>query len=115
MLPRMDGRFARRDSVKTSPSAPPSTPTPPSSRSTRTGKSRDSDPIAKNQPAAPDPEKAAKSAALKREFRAIALLLFGVFLAGAMVVYAIAESRTVGVDTTASIGWVGRWLVEPLV
>ena len=94
-------------------SAPPSTRTP-SSRSTRTDRSRDSDPIVKTPPPVIDPAKGARRAALKRELQAIALLLFGVFLGGALIVYAAATVRT-PFDTTPSIGGVGNWLVRPLI
>src|SRR5882762_978798 len=91
MPPRTGDRSARRDSVTTLLSAPPSTRTA-SSRSTRTDRSRDSDPIVKTPPSssAVDPVEGAKHAALKRELQAIALLLFGVFLAGALTALALA-------------------------
>ncbi len=44
----------------------------------------------------------------------IALLLFAVFLAGALGVLALAELRT-GVDVRSNVGWVGWWLARPLV
>ena len=94
-------------------SAPPSTRTP-SSRSTKTARSRDSDPIVKTPAPALDSAKGARRSALTRELQAIALLSFGVFLGGALIVYAAATIRT-PFDTTPSIGWVGNWLVRPLI
>lgn len=54
------------------------------------------------------------SSGLKRELSGIALLLFAVFLAGALVTLAAAALRT-GVDVRARVGWVGWWLARPLV
>src|SRR5205085_535973 len=44
----------------------------------------------------------------------IALLLFAVFLAGALIVLAAAELRT-GIDVRSNVGWVGWYLARPLV
>jgi DNA segregation ATPase FtsK/SpoIIIE, S-DNA-T family len=52
--------------------------------------------------------------ALKRELTAIALLLLGVFLAGALLVLGLAQLRA-GVDVSANVGWVGAHLARPLV
>jgi S-DNA-T family DNA segregation ATPase FtsK/SpoIIIE len=54
------------------------------------------------------------SAQLKRELTGIALLLFSVFLAGALLVLAVALLRG-GVDVTKNIGPVGQFLTYPLV
>ncbi len=51
---------------------------------------------------------------LKRELTAIALLLLAVFLAGALLVLALAQLRS-GVDVRANVGWVGAHLARPLV
>ena len=51
---------------------------------------------------------------LKRELQGIALLLFAVFLAGALGVLALAQLRG-GVNVRESIGPVGQWLALPLV
>jgi DNA segregation ATPase FtsK/SpoIIIE, S-DNA-T family len=51
---------------------------------------------------------------LKRELTGIALLLFAVFLAGALGALALADLRA-GVDVRASVGWVGSYLAGPLV
>ena len=51
---------------------------------------------------------------VRREVQAIALLLFAVFLAGALAVLALAQLRG-GVDVQANVGWVGNVLVVPLV
>jgi S-DNA-T family DNA segregation ATPase FtsK/SpoIIIE len=51
---------------------------------------------------------------LKRELTGIALLLFSVFLAGALAVLAIALLRG-GVDVSKNIGPVGQFLTYPLV
>ena len=54
------------------------------------------------------------STTLKRELAGIALLLFAVFLAGALGVLALAQLRA-GIDVRASVGPVGWWLARPLV
>ncbi len=51
---------------------------------------------------------------LRRELTAIALLLLGVFLAGALLVLGLAQLRS-GVDVRANVGWVGAHLARPLV
>jgi DNA segregation ATPase FtsK/SpoIIIE, S-DNA-T family len=51
---------------------------------------------------------------LRRELAGIAMLLFAVFLAGALAVLALAELRS-GVDVRGSVGWVGWYLARPLV
>jgi S-DNA-T family DNA segregation ATPase FtsK/SpoIIIE len=51
---------------------------------------------------------------LRRELAGIAMMLFGVFLAGALSVLALAELRS-GVDVRGSVGWVGWYLARPLV
>jgi S-DNA-T family DNA segregation ATPase FtsK/SpoIIIE len=54
------------------------------------------------------------SAHLRRELIGIAMMLFAVFLAGALVVLAFAELRS-DVDVRGSVGWVGWYLARPLV
>ncbi len=54
------------------------------------------------------------SSGLKHELSGIALLLFALFLAGALSALALAELRT-GVDVRSNVGWVGWWLARPLV
>ena len=51
---------------------------------------------------------------LKREISGIALLLFAVFLGGALGVLALAQLRA-GVDVRANVGPVGWYLAYPLV
>ena len=51
---------------------------------------------------------------LRREIGGIALLLFGIFLAGVLVVHGIGELRP-GVDAQGSFGWVGSRLADPLI
>jgi DNA segregation ATPase FtsK/SpoIIIE, S-DNA-T family len=51
---------------------------------------------------------------LKRELTGIALLLFSVFLAGALGALALAQFRT-GLSVRTSVGWVGWWLARPIV
>lgn len=50
---------------------------------------------------------------MKRELGAIALLLFAVFLAGALGALGLAELRTT-VDVQTSVGWVGSAIAHPL-
>ena len=52
------------------------------------------------------------SSHLRRELAGIALMLFGVFLAGALAVLALAALRS-GVDVRGSVGWVGWYLAPP--
>ncbi len=54
------------------------------------------------------------SSSLKREILGIALLLFAIFLAGALATLGLAEWRT-GVSVEASVGAIGSFLVRPLV
>ena len=54
------------------------------------------------------------SSHLKRELTGIALLLFSVFLAGALGALALAQLRT-GLSVRGSVGWVGWWLARPIV
>jgi S-DNA-T family DNA segregation ATPase FtsK/SpoIIIE len=51
---------------------------------------------------------------LRRELTGIAMMLFAVFLAGALGVLALAELRS-GVDVRGNVGWVGWYLARPLV
>ncbi|MEO8620253.1 MAG: DNA translocase FtsK [bacterium] len=54
------------------------------------------------------------SSGLRRELSGIALLLFSVFLAGALAALGLAELRT-GIDVRGNVGWLGYWLARPLV
>ena len=54
------------------------------------------------------------SSSLTRELTGIALLLFSVFLGGALVAFGLAELRT-GVSVRENVGWLGYWLARPLV
>ncbi|MBC7672653.1 MAG: DNA translocase FtsK 4TM domain-containing protein, partial [Polaromonas sp.] len=54
------------------------------------------------------------STGLRRELAGIALLLFAVFLAGALAAYGLAELRT-GISVRANVGWLGYWLARPLI
>src|SRR4051812_5057805 len=100
-------RCATPDSPMTSPRAPQSTPTP-SSRSTRTDRSPSSDQNASGK------DTPVGSSSLKREVLGIALLLFSIFLAGALGALALAQLRA-GVSVEASVGAVGKFLAHPLV
>ena len=54
------------------------------------------------------------SSGLKRELSGIALLLFALFLAVALVTLGLAEAGT-GVGVRSNVGWLGDWLARPLV
>src|SRR5436853_4918231 len=54
------------------------------------------------------------SAHLKRELSGIALLLFAVFLAGALAVLGLGQLRA-GVDVQQNVGPIGYYLAYPLV
>ena len=54
------------------------------------------------------------STGLRRELAGIALLLFAVFLAGALAAYGLAELRT-GINVRDNVGWLGYWLARPLI
>ena len=56
----------------------------------------------------------APSSGLRREIQGIALLLFAVFLAGALAAYGLAALRT-GVNVRENVGWLGFWIAGPLV
>jgi hypothetical protein len=75
----------------------------------------------KRAPRPPAPEqapqdliKAAKRAELIRELKAIGLLLFGLFLAGALASVGFASLRD-GYNATGTVGFIGKILVQPLV
>ncbi|HUR00411.1 MAG TPA: DNA translocase FtsK 4TM domain-containing protein [Gemmatimonadaceae bacterium] len=53
------------------------------------------------------------SSALRRELAGIALILFALFLGGALAAQGIAMARSTG-DVTASFGWAGKFLAAPL-
>ena len=93
------GAAPTRDSARTSPPARPWIRTR-SSRSTRTGRSPSSGPSGSGKPPW------VSHYGLKRELVGIALLLFAVFLAGALGALALAQLR-VGVDVRGNVGWVG--------
>ncbi|MDQ6718184.1 MAG: DNA translocase FtsK [Gemmatimonadota bacterium] len=76
------------------------------SRSSRNDRSLDSDPNA------PDSESPRRSA-LRRELWGIALLLFALFLGGALIAEGIAALR--GGDFRSSFGWAGSLLAGPMV
>jgi S-DNA-T family DNA segregation ATPase FtsK/SpoIIIE len=61
-----------------------------------------------------DAAKSAKRAELVREAQGIALLLFGLFLAGAFTAVGVASLRT-GFNATGTVGLIGNVLVTPLV
>src|SRR6476620_9170449 len=58
--------------------------------------------------------KSARRAELIRELQGIALLLFGLFLAGAFTAVGVASLRT-GFNATGTVGLIGNVLVTPLV
>ena len=61
-----------------------------------------------------DAAKAARRAELAREVKAIALILFGLFLAGALTAVGVASLRS-GFNATGTVGVIGNILVQPLV
>jgi DNA segregation ATPase FtsK/SpoIIIE, S-DNA-T family len=65
-------------------------------------------------PPPPAPTPASSESHLKREISGIALLLFAIFLAGALTVLGLAQLRA-GVDVRANVGPVGWFLAYPLV
>src|SRR3954469_4967974 len=97
-----DKRSKRQDLVTTSP--PPRKWTPILwSRSTRTGKSPSSD------------QSGSGSSALAREIRGIVLLLFAIFLAGALGAQAYSSLVGGGSAVVRSFGWAGALLAHPLL
>ena len=54
------------------------------------------------------------SSGLKRELIGIALLLFAVFLAGALVSLGLHDLHA-GVSVRDNVGWLGYWLARPIV
>src|ERR1043165_1582364 len=91
--------------------APPDAPSPKRRAPKREDAGMSSD-AANDDPAVL--AKRARRAELKRELQAIALLLFGLFLGGALAVTGIARLRT-GYNPSGAVGVVGWLLVEPLV
>ena len=55
-----------------------------------------------------------RASGVRREIGGIALLLFSVFLSGALATFALAEMRT-GVNVRENVGWLGYWLARPIV
>ncbi len=76
------------------------------SRSSRSDRSPGSDPT---EAASPNPRREA----LRREVWGIALLLFAVFLGGALIAEGVAAIR--GADFRSSFGWAGSLLAAPLL
>src|SRR5689334_5736140 len=96
-------RSRKQDLVTTSP--PPRKWTPILwSRSTRKDKSRSSGPNGHDRPS---------SSALAREIRGIVLLLFGIFLAGALAAQGITELQGHG-SIKGNFGWIGALLARPI-
>src|ERR1700687_5271499 len=101
----MDKRSSRQDLVTTSP--PPRKWTPILwSRSTRTDKSRSS---AQN-----GRDIAPSGSALAREIRGIVLLLFAIFLGGALAAEGYAAFIGGGSGVKGNFGWMGALLGHPL-
>src|SRR4051812_12292792 len=117
MVPRADVRrrshtSAELRSMSASPKvAPPDSPVAPARR-TRT--ELPSVKRADRAQSKEDAMKPARSVELKTELKAISLILFGLFLAAALVAVGIATARS-GFDATGTVGFIGRVLVEPLV
>src|SRR6266568_607917 len=98
-----DKRSKRQDLVTTSP--PPRKWTPILwSRSTRTGKSPNSGRNGHDRPS---------ESALAREVRGIVLLLFGIFLAGALAAEGYTQLHGNG-NVRANFGWIGALLAQPI-
>src|SRR6202171_290474 len=98
-----DKRSSRQDLVTTSP--PPRKWTPILwSRSTRTGKSQSSGRNGHDRPS---------ESALAREIRGIVLLLFGIFLAGALAAEGYTQLHGNG-NVKGNFGWVGALLASPI-
>src|SRR5256714_13871073 len=96
-------RSRKQDLVTTSP--PPRKWTPILwSRSTRKDKSRSSGPNGHDRPS---------SSALAREVRGIVLLLFGIFLAGALAAQGYTELQGHG-SIKGNFGWIGALLARPI-
>src|SRR5215210_558970 len=98
-----DKRSTRQDLVTTSP--PPRKWTPILwSRSGKTGKSRSSGRNGNDRPA---------ESALAREIRGIVLLLFAIFLGGALAAEGYSRFNGNG-DITGNFGWAGALLAHPI-
>src|SRR5689334_20787193 len=92
------------------PASPKLAPPPPESPAPRKRPPRP-------QPVEQRPEdliKAAKRAELFRELKAIGLVLFGLFLAGALASVGVASLRE-GYNATGTVGFIGNILVQPIV
>src|SRR5712671_1131783 len=98
-----DKRSPRQDLVTTSP--PPRKWTPILwSRSTRTGKSQSSGRNGNDKPS---------ESAIAREIRGIVLLLFAIFLAGALAAEGYSRLNGNG-DVKGNFGWMGALLAHPI-
>src|SRR5262245_6819577 len=87
--------------------APPESPSPaPRKRAPK--------PAAPTQVDVVDAVKAARRAELVRELKGIGLILFGLFLAGALAAVGIASLRN-GFNANGTVGVIGSILVEPIV
>jgi DNA segregation ATPase FtsK/SpoIIIE, S-DNA-T family len=84
--------------------SPPDQPTP---------RKRAPRPQAVEAPAG-DPIKAAKRAELVRELKAIGLILFGLFMAGALAAVGYASWQN-GFNAVGTVGFIGKIIVQPLV
>jgi S-DNA-T family DNA segregation ATPase FtsK/SpoIIIE len=85
--------------------APPEAPAP---------RKRAPRPPAPDQSPLIDPAKAARRAELLRELQGIGLLLFGLFLAGALAAVGVASLRA-GFNADSTVGAIGKILVQPIV
>src|SRR3954471_21975090 len=83
---------------------------PPEAPATRRKPRAESQPAPEAERAAPPPRRQE----LVREIKGIALLLFGLFLAGALASVGFAALRS-GFNASGSVGFIGKILVEPLV
>src|ERR1700694_4966908 len=100
-----DKRSSRQDLVTTSP--PPRKWTPILwSRSTRTDKSRSARRDGRDSPPPGSP--------LAREIRGIVLLLFAIFLAGALAAQGYATFVGGGTGVKGNFGWMGALLAHPI-
>lgn len=66
------------------------------------------------RPVASQPNAHVHRRELRRELQAIALILFGLFLAGALIAVGVASARA-HFNPSGAVGFVGQILVEPLV
>src|SRR3954453_5977923 len=97
----------------TAPKIAPPAPEAPLTPRRRTARA-DASAKKTDKAAAPATETPSRSAELMCELKAIALILFGLFLAGALIAVGVSSLRA-GYNASGAVGVIGKILVQPIV